>query len=246
VITLEEFIINFIQLLQAYGVIGLITLSFAESSFFPIPPDILLIPIVFANRKLAIIYALVTTAASVLGGIFGHMIGRKFGKPLLIRFFKEDKIIKVQNYFEKYGGWAVAIAGLTLIPYKIFTISAGVFNVRLSIFILCSIIGRGIRFFSEGLFIFLLGDAAKYYLENYFEIITIGITILCAMLYYVWKKLKDTGIVKGTGIIAYLKSKYYKIYEFMLKYKKYDLIGIYIVASACLFLLFLFIYLELR
>ncbi|MBZ4647353.1 MAG: hypothetical protein PWR27_2214 [Petroclostridium sp.] len=244
-ITLNEFLTNFIQLLQAYGVVGLITLSFAESSFFPIPPDILLIPMAFANRKLAIIYALVTTVASVLGGIFGHTLGRKFGKPLLKRFFKEDKINKVQNYFEKYGGWAVVIAGLTPIPYKIFTISAGVFNVRLSIFIISSIIGRGIRFFAEGLFIFCLGDTAKYYLENYFDIITIGITILCVMFYYVWKKLKDTGIVQGTGTIAHYKSKYYKIYDFMLKYKKYAEVGIYIVASACLFLLFLFIYLEL-
>lgn len=245
-ITVNDILTNFIQVLQAYGVIGLITLSFAESSFFPIPPDVLLIPMALSNRKLAIVYALVTTVASVLGGIFGYMLGRKFGKPLLKRLFNEDKINKVQYYFKKYGGGSVAIAGLTPIPYKIFTISAGVFNLRLSIFIISSVFGRGIRFFAEGLFIFLLGDVAKSYLDNYFEIITIGITIFLIIAYYIWKMLKGAGIVQGTGIIAYFKGKnYYKVYDFLLKYKKYDEVGIYIVASFCLFLLLLFIFLEL-
>lgn len=241
---MSGFLNNFIEFVQAYGVVGLAVISFAESSFFPIPPDVLLIPMSFMNRKLALFYSLVTTVSSVLGGIFGHIIGRKLGKPLLTKLFKEDKINKVEGYFKKYGGWSIAIAGFTPIPYKIFTISAGVFNVRMTTLIGASILGRGARFFIEGLFILVLGDAAKYYIQNYFEILTIGITVLCIIFYFIWKKLKASGKIKSMGIVAYFKRKYNEFDSFRFKYKKYDEAATYFFISIFLSFTSLFALLE--
>lgn len=242
---MSVFLSRFIELVQNYGIAGLIAVSFAESSFFPIPPDILLIPMSLVNRKLSILYAFITTAASVLGGMFGHILGKKFGKPLLRKLFKENSINKVRNYFDKYGGWAIAVAGFTPIPYKIFTISAGAFNVRMSTLILASIIGRGGRFFLEGILIFLFGDTAKYLIENYFEIITISITVLLVIFYYIWKKLKSKKRVKNTGIVVFLKDKYNKLYRLFIKHIGYDKSMLYFFTGICLSLISLFIFFEL-
>lgn len=245
VIYLGGFLDNFVAFIQSYGIIGLAVLSFAESSFFPIPPDILLIPMAFMNRHLALLYALVTTVSSVLGGVFGHVIGKKLGKPILIKLFKADKLSKVENYFKKYGGWSIAIAGFTPIPYKIFTISAGVFNVRMFTLIIASIFGRGARFFFEALLIFLLGDTAKYYLQNYFEIFTVAVTILFIMLYLISKKLKATKKIGNTGIIAFIKRKCNELHTFTIKYKNYDEAAIYFFMNIFLSLTSLFIFLDL-
>lgn len=242
---MKEFLANFVNFIQAYGIIGLMVLSFVESSFFPIPPDVLLIPMAFMNRKLAIFYALATTVASVLGGIFGHILGRKLGKPILKRLFKEETINRVEKYFERYGGWSLAVAGFTPIPYKIFTISAGVFNVRIAILIIASIIGRGARFFLEGFIILFMGDTAKYYLQNYFEVITIGLTVLCVAVYLVWKKLKFLGKIRNMGIMMFFKRKYDSICKIISKNKKYDEAVVYFIAGICLSLLSLFILLDL-
>lgn len=242
---MSGFINNFVALIQVYGIAGLIAVSFAESSFFPIPPDVLLIPMAFMNRKLALFYSLVTTVSSVIGGIFGHFLGKKFGKPLLKKFFKEESINKVENYFTKYGGWSIAVAGFTPIPYKLFTISAGAFNVRLSTLIVASIFGRGARFFLEGAMISLFGDTAKYLISNYFEIITLGITVILFLGYYLWKRLKGKGKVKNTGIVVYIKEKYNKLYNYIVKYHKYDKSMIYFLIGICLSLISLFTFLEI-
>ena len=241
---MSEFLSNFVEFIEAYGVVGLAVISFAESSFFPIPPDILLIPMAFMNRKLALFYALVTTVSSVIGGTFGYIIGKQLGKPILRRFFKEEKIKKVEGYFAQYGGWSIAIAGFTPIPYKLFTISAGAFNVRMYTLIMASIFGRGGRFFLEGFFIFFLGDTAKYYLQNYFEVFTIGITVLGVIIYYVWKKLKTAGRVKGTGVMAKFKKKYSKLQAWVLRYRKYDRAATYFFISIFAALLSLLVFLE--
>lgn len=242
---MSDFLANFIEFVRAYGVVGLAAVSFAESSFFPIPPDVLLIPMAFMNRRLALLYALVTTVSSVFGGIFGHIIGRKLGKPILRRFFKEETINKVEDYFKKYGGWSIAVAGFTPIPYKAFTISAGAFNVRVFTLIMASLLGRGARFFLEGLFIFFVGDAAKYYIENYFEVFTIIITVSFVIIYYIWKRLKNARRVKGTGVMAYIRSWFDKLYMFTVKYRKYDEAALYFFISIFTSFISLFILLEL-
>ncbi|SKA86075.1 undecaprenyl-diphosphatase [Caloramator quimbayensis] len=242
---MNGFLNRFVELVQSYGIIGLISLSFAESSFFPIPPDVLLLPMAFMNRSLAILYALLTTLSSTLGGIFGHFLGRKFGKPLLKKLFKEDKIEKVENYFNKYGGWAVGIAGFTPIPYKIFTISAGAFGVRLSIFTVSSLIGRGARFFLEGLIIFFFGDTAKFYLTNYFEIITISLTLFIALIYYIVRKVSKGKNPLYMVIVKRIKRIMDAVSRLHKRYKKYDEAAFILYTSISISFIMLFSFLEL-
>ncbi len=134
-----------------YSVWALFLLAFAESSFFPIPPDVLLIAIGMAKPTSALWLALVCTAGSTVGGMLGFLIGKVGGRPLLLKIFKEKKVGVVDRYFEKYGVMAVGVAGFTPIPYKVFTISAGAFRMNFPKFVVISAISRGGRFFLVGL-----------------------------------------------------------------------------------------------
>lgn len=173
-----------------YGPFGLFLLAFAESSFFPVPPDVLLIAMSLQEPRLAPWYALVTTVGSVLGGVFGYFIGTKAGRPLLDRWVAHERIRKMEKLFHRYGGWAVAIAGFTPIPYKVFTIGAGLFRINKGVFLLASLLSRGTRFFLEGFLIFFLGSAANTLLSSYLEIITISVTVLILLLYLVFRHTK--------------------------------------------------------
>lgn len=127
-------------------------ISFAESSFFPIPPDVMLLPMCLANPLRAYWYAFITTLTSVLGGLFGYLIG-KFAfdliEPHLINSHYYESYNHSVAWFNEWGFWAIFVAGFSPIPYKIFTIAAGSLNMLLLPFILGSIIGRGGRFFLE-------------------------------------------------------------------------------------------------
>jgi membrane protein YqaA with SNARE-associated domain len=125
-------------------------LSFAESSFFPIPPDVMLAPMSLARPEKAWHYASLTTIASVVGGIVGYLIGMfafSFIEPVLHDLGYWDKFLKVKEWFDAWGFWAIFIAGFSPIPYKIFTISAGVISMSFFPFVLASAIGRGGRFY---------------------------------------------------------------------------------------------------
>ena len=159
-----------------FGVWGLSVVSFAESSFFPIPPDVLLIPMVLAAPPRGLFYASLTTAASVLGALFGYVLGVRGGRPLLVRLTGGKGIDQVQTYFQEYGGWAVGIAAFTPIPYKVFTIASGIFRVRVTPFLIASIVGRGARFFLEAALVMKFGDSALDLLGSRFERITFALT----------------------------------------------------------------------
>lgn len=192
---MSELLHTFEAWLMDYGVWGLIVVSFADSSFFPIPPDVLLIPLAIANPENALLYALYTTAASVVGALFGWWIGKKLGRPILVYLFSEQRIQKVEEYFKKYGPMALLIAGLTPVPYKIFTIFAGVSGVRIRTLVIWSIIGRGIRFFLEGAIILTLGAKAKPFIEENFTMLTLaagGVLILAYIVYLIIRKKKHT------------------------------------------------------
>ncbi|RMG04019.1 MAG: DedA family protein, partial [Nitrospirae bacterium] len=134
-----------------YGTPALFLLAFAEASFFPVPPDVLLIVLSLSRRKRAFRYALVCTIGSVLGGLFGFFIGHNFwniGKGILLNYVDASVIESVREYFIRYEAWAIGIAGFTPIPYKVFTISAGFFRVNLPVFIVASALSRGARFFA--------------------------------------------------------------------------------------------------
>jgi membrane protein YqaA with SNARE-associated domain len=125
-------------------------LSFAESSFFPIPPDVMLAPMSLARPERARRYALLTTLASVLGGVLGYLLGLlafHWVEPLLIEYGYHARYLTVREWFEQWGFWAVFLAGFSPIPYKLFTISAGVVAMNMPVFLLASTIGRGTRFF---------------------------------------------------------------------------------------------------
>ncbi|HAQ08823.1 MAG TPA: hypothetical protein DCR24_15445 [Bacillus bacterium] len=172
--------------LLEFGSWGLFVVSFLESSFFPIPPDVLMIPMGIANPDKALWYAFITTAGSVLGALLGWYIGKKVGRPVLRYFIKEERIVIVENYFEKYGAMAILIAGFTPIPYKVFTIFAGISRVSIPTLLIWSIIGRGARFFLEGAIIVALGDKAMPFIEENFALLTaaVGLVVIVGYLIY--------------------------------------------------------------
>ncbi|PTD95044.1 YqaA family protein [Pseudothauera lacus] len=125
-------------------------LSFAESSFFPIPPDVMLAPMSLAQPARAWWFALLTTLTSVAGGVLGYIIGM-YAFELIEPWLREtrywDKYLLAQDWFDRWGFWAVFLAGFSPIPYKVFTIAAGAIAMALGPFVLASLIGRGARFF---------------------------------------------------------------------------------------------------
>ncbi|MBS1269847.1 MAG: hypothetical protein MAG794_00799 [Gammaproteobacteria bacterium] len=126
-------------------------LSFTEAAFFPVPPDVMLAPMVLARRERAWYFAGVTTAASILGGLLGYFIGwflfERIGEPLVELYGAEAQFGTIRNWFGRYGVWVVFVAGFSPIPYKLFTVTAGLMGMALAPFILASAVGRGARFF---------------------------------------------------------------------------------------------------
>lgn len=130
----------------------LVLLSFAESSFFPVPPDVMLIPMALAKPKSAWRLALLTTFASVLGGMLGYGIGYfafALVEPWLQQWGYWEGYLTARSWFNRWGFWAVFIAGFSPLPYKVFTIAAGTLTMNLPLFLIASFIGRGSRFFLE-------------------------------------------------------------------------------------------------
>lgn len=168
-----------------YSGMALFGIAFAESSFFPIPPDVLMIPIMIARPPVALLFAALATLASVMGGAFGFGIGKWGGQPVLRRFFSDEKVQVVQHYYNKYDIWAISIAGFTPIPYKVFTISAGAFELDFKRFMIASTIGRGGRFFLVGTLIMVFGEAIQAFIDQYFDLAAILFTILLLGGFYV-------------------------------------------------------------
>ncbi|MCW9024510.1 MAG: DedA family protein [Gammaproteobacteria bacterium] len=128
----------------------LVGLSFAESSFFPIPPDVMLAPMSLAKPKSAWYYATITTLASVVGGMAGYAIGLfafELIEPLILSAGYDEKFTLAKSWFNEWGIWVVLLAGFSPIPYKVFTITAGVMSMSFFPFVLASLVGRGARFY---------------------------------------------------------------------------------------------------
>ncbi len=167
-----------------FAVPALFTISFAEASFFPVPPDALLLPMCFSNPKAWWKYALWCTIASILGAIAGWMIGFYLWQAISGFFyswipgFTEPKFNKVSELYQQYGFWVIMLKGLTPIPFKIITISAGACKVPLWTVIIASAISRGFRFFLLAGLVRIFGDAAKPLIEKYLEPIMIACFVL--------------------------------------------------------------------
>ncbi|MEO9737675.1 MAG: YqaA family protein [Lentilitoribacter sp.] len=146
------------------------TVSFVESSFFPIPPDILLIPMVIARKEKAWFLALLCTVTSVLGGLAGYMIGsflfQQVAEPILGFYGYLDKFESFSEIFNAWGWWFVFIAGLTPFPYKVITIASGAAGLSLPIFLVASIVSRGIRFFVVAALLYFFGPPIRDFIER--------------------------------------------------------------------------------
>ncbi|RMF89619.1 MAG: DedA family protein [Nitrospinota bacterium] len=160
-----------------YGATALFLLAFAESSFFPIPPDVLLIALALSVPARAFWFATVSSAGSVLGGMFGYFLGLQFmeriGYPLLQLYGALDTFAAVQELYQRYEAWAVGIAGFTPIPYKVFTIAAGAFQVHFGVFVLASLLSRSARFFLIALLLYYYGEPIKEFIERYFNLLSL-------------------------------------------------------------------------
>lgn len=161
----------------------LAAMSFAESSFFPVPPDVMLAPMCLANRGRAFRYAAVTTVASLLGGLLGYAIGYflfESLEPWLRESHYWDAYLAGRRWFDEWGVWAVFVAGFSPIPYKIFTLSAGVAALNLPAFIIASLVGRGARFFLVAGLIVAGGERMAELLPRYVERLGWGVVALAA------------------------------------------------------------------
>lgn len=163
-----------------WAIIVLATISFVESVFFPIPPDPLLIGVALIQRNIAIWLSVIVTISSVAGALVGYWIGRRFGSPVLYRWFPEKKVHSVENMFQRYGILAILLAAITPLPYKIFAISAGALKMNKKSFLLASLFGRGARYITLGILIFVFGEQIQIFISNNFEFLTIllGATII--------------------------------------------------------------------
>lgn len=160
---------------------ALAIVSFAESSFFPIPPDPMLIPMVLANRRKAWTFALVATVASVLGGIAGYFIGaslESLGQSILAFYGHADAMGEFQAMFAQWGLWIILIKGLTPIPYKFVTIASGMAGFDLKIFILASIATRGGRFFVIATLLYFFGEPVRAFIEKRLTLVTTLFVVL--------------------------------------------------------------------
>ena len=157
-------------------------ISFAESSFFPIPPDILLIPMALASKARALFYAFMCTLFSVLGGILGYAIGYFFYNSVgiyIVDFYHLENSFNIfENYYKEFGILIVLGAGITPFPYKFITIASGVFGLNIFLFIIVSIIGRGLRFYLIAILLYFFGEKIKLIIDKYFNNLTIVFFIL--------------------------------------------------------------------
>ena len=174
-----------------YGMYALFILAFAEASFFPVPPDALLIALVLGSRSKAFKFALYCTSASVAGAIIGYGIGyfiwwtgdHQFSFVAMFFFtnipgFNQELFYNVKKLYDNWNFWIIFTAGFTPIPYKVFTISGGAFDINLPMFILASIISRGARFFLVAFLIWKFGEEIKSFIERYFNLLAITFVIL--------------------------------------------------------------------
>lgn len=162
-------------------------LSFAESSFFPVPPDVMLAPMALARRHHAWRFALITTLMSVLGGLLGYVIGYgafEIIEPILVDRGYWDSFQKATDWFNQWGIWVILLAGFTPIPFKIFTISAGVVGMAIVPFVLMSIIGRGARFFLVAGVMYWGGEKMERKFRQFIEYIGWLVVLAAITLYF--------------------------------------------------------------
>ena len=174
-----------------YALPALGIIAFVESSVFPIPPDVLLIAMVVAVPAGWARYAIVCSLASVVGGMFGYWIGYSFmdviGNEIVALYHFQEKFDKIAGLYQQYEGWAVAAAGFTPLPYKVFTLAAGAFKIDFPTFVFASALSRSARFFLVAALLWKFGPPVKALIEKYFNLFSIAFFILLVLGFYVLK-----------------------------------------------------------
>ena len=157
-------------------------ISFFESSFFPIPPDVMLIPMVLMNPSRAWFFALIATIFSVLGGVFGYIIGafayEQLAEPILFALGKEVEMLTFSNKYNEIGLWAVITAGISPIPFKVITIMSGATNLNFAVFLGASLFSRAFRFFIVAGLLNFYGHGIKTFIERYLNWVFMILVIL--------------------------------------------------------------------
>jgi len=158
---------------KPHGTWALFLIAFAESSFFPIPPDVLLIALSVGAVTKSFRFALICTAGSLLGGILGYGIGyygyETIGQPIVKAYHGEEVMAKIKVWYDTYGFWGNLTAAITPIPYKVFTIASGAFKFSFTSFMLASVVGRSVRFFAVAALLYHFGPRIKEFIERYFN-----------------------------------------------------------------------------
>ena len=169
-----------------WAIVLLALVAFSESIVFPIPPDPLVIAVGVASPESAIWVAALATVASVAGAYIGHWLGRRVGRPLLYRLVSQSKVERAEELFNRYGVWTIIAAAITPIPYKVFTILAGIMNLPVRPFLLASLIGRGARLMTIGVLVFIFGEEIQQFIEGNFELLTIGTGVALVVVVAGW------------------------------------------------------------
>ena len=188
---LYDWVLHWAETPSGPAALGL--LSAAEASFFPVPPDPLLMALCLGAVKKSLRFAAIATAASVVGGIGGYLIGAGAWQALGGFFFAyvpgvtPEAFEGIQTLYDRYDFVAVFIAGLTPIPYKVFTLSAGVFGINFPIFVLASVLSRGLRFFAVAGLLFLFGPPISRFIDRYFNLLAWVFGILVILGFVVVK-----------------------------------------------------------
>ncbi|MBI1367418.1 MAG: DedA family protein [Planctomycetes bacterium] len=190
---LYDWVLSFAHRPHATTVLFL--LSFAESSFFPIPPDVLLAPLCLGHRRKSLWFATVTTVGSVLGGVGGYAIGHFVGPPVVewmytwVPGFSPHEFERVQSWYEHWGVWVLFAAAFTPIPFKVFTIAGGVFAQPLGLFVGVSLIGRAMRFFMVAGLFYWIGPKALPFIDKYFNWLCLAFVALLVAGFAIIKML---------------------------------------------------------
>lgn len=176
-----------------YGVLVLFLVAVAESSFFPIPPDIFLMALCISLPKRSFHFAGICAVGSVLGGVIGYGLGFWFmdliGSRIIELYGLADKYEVVQDLYRQYDAWAVGVAGFTPLPYKVFTITAGAFRIDFPTFVLVSLVSRSARFVLVAGLIYRYGAPIRGFIERYLNILTIILLVLLVMGFVLLKWL---------------------------------------------------------
>ena len=183
-----------------WGALALFLFAFAESSFFPIPPDVLLIALCLGAVTRSFRFAAICTLGSILGAMLGYGIGffawqTTTGEYTALAHFFFNHVFSVESFdqvgalYDKYNFWIVFTAGFTPLPYKIFTISGGLFHINFSMFLIASIVSRGLRFFLIAALIWKFGAPIKVFIEKYFNLLAIAFTVLLVGSFFLLGKL---------------------------------------------------------